>query len=348
MTENNFEEEIWGFLSKLTGKDNPYIKNNKDRRKSNPYIKNDKDRRKIINILRNLFKKHEEEKRILQQNIMQAVSHTLGNMLFVQKAITNNLLNSANLDDDVKRLQLFQTVTASVLDSIKVAFGGNIENNIEFFSKNGKNRISLISTFYFALSINMDNLLQAAGYWEKIYDNFFCLTEENEDKIIEITENIQKNDDFKVIELSDDDIKRFINFFHSPSGYLLNDKFKINSQAVKDIFFEKDGYTFSIIFTIFQELIKNMFKYGLIDISNKFIINSKEDNEFYTIYFENNVKIEEKNRIGTLRGLEMIKLFSNILGEFKKEIKDDKFSITIRIKKVLIDKDDNENIMGWR
>jgi len=42
----------------------------------------------------------------------------------------------------------------------------------------------------------------------------------------------------------------------------------------------------------------------------------------------------------------MIKLFANILGEFKKEVKNDKFSITIKIKKVLIDKDDNENFMG--
>ena len=283
--------------------------------------------------------KHKLEKQILQQNIMQAVSHTLGNMLFVQKAITQNLLSSKTLEYDVKRLQLFQTVTASVLDSIKVAFGGNIENNIEFFSKNTGERISLISVFYFALSINLENLLEAAGYWEKIYDNFFYINAQNEDELIENTEIIQKNDDFRVLELTDDDINRFISFFHSKNGNLLNEKFKINLKALKSIYLERESYTFSIIFTILQELIKNMFKYGSIDIDNKFIINSEENKGFYIINFENNVKIEEKNKIGTLRGLEMIKLFSKILGGFNKKINNDKFLITIKIKKELIDKD---------
>jgi hypothetical protein len=243
-------------------------------------------------------------------------------------------------------LQLFQTVTASVLDSIKVAFGGNIENNIEFFIKNAEDKISLISIFYFALSINLDNLLQAAGYWENIYDNFFYLNEENEDEIIKNTESIQKDDDFKVLELSDEDINRFINFFHSKKGSLLNQRFKINTKNLKNIFIEKDSYTFSMIFTILQELIKNMFKYGSIDIDNKFTIDSEENEDFYIIYFENNVKIEEKNKIGTLRGLEMIKLFANILGGFDKDIKDDKFSIKIEIKKTFINKEEDENTLG--
>ena len=321
MADNNFEEEIWSFLSKLRGKDNSYIKNNKDRRK-------------IINILRNLFKKHEQEKRILQENIMQAVSHTLGNMLFVQKAITKNLSSSKNIELDIKKLQLFQTVTASVLDSIKVAFGGNIENNIEFFSEDTEDRISLLSIFYFSLSVNLENLLEAAGYWEDIYDNFFCINETNEDTIIESTELIQKNNDFRVFELTDDDINKFISFFHSKAGILINEKFQINTKAIEPIYIERESYSFSIIFTILQELMKNMFKYGYIDLDNKFVINSKEDDDFYTIYFENNVKIEEKNKIGTLRGLEMIKLFANILGGFKKELKDDKFIITIKIKKI--------------
>jgi hypothetical protein len=333
MEDTSIQEEIWGFLNQLRKKDSAYLKNNKDRRK-------------IISILRDLFEKHEQEKQILQQNIMQAVSHTLGNMLFVQKAITKNLLVTNTLEYDVKRLQLFQTVTASVLDSIKVAFGGNIENNIEFFIKNAEDKISLISIFYFALSINLDNLLQAAGYWENIYDNFFYLNEENEDEIIKNTESIQKDDDFKVLELSDEDINRFINFFHSKKGSLLNQRFKINTKNLKNIFIEKDSYTFSMIFTILQELIKNMFKYGSIDIDNKFTIDSEENEDFYIIYFENNVKIEEKNKIGTLRGLEMIKLFANILGGFDKDIKDDKFSIKIEIKKTFINKEEDENTLG--
>ena len=77
------------------------------------------------------------------------------------------------------------------------------------------------------------------NYYNIGKDFIFELDKEKIKVIKEGYETIFYKENFKVIELSDDDIKRFINFFHSPSGYLLNDKFKINSQTVKDVFFEK-------------------------------------------------------------------------------------------------------------
>ncbi|MBN2693432.1 tetratricopeptide repeat protein [bacterium] len=286
-----------------------------------------------------LTKKHEQEKRILQQNIMQAVSHTLSNMIFVQKAITKNLLGSSNIEEKIKKLQLFQSLTSSVIDSIKVAFGDNVENNIDFFKSISKNRLSVFTILYFGLNINLDNLLQAAGYWENIYRDFFKITSKNEEEIIDLTDEIRKNRDFNISELSENSVKNFSLFLKSDSNRVVMNNFLIDIDVLKNIYIEQESYTFSIIFTILQELIKNMLKYGSIDSEEPFIIKAIEFDDSYKITFKNRIKTQETNKIGTLKGLEMIKLFSEILGGFEKKIEENRFEITITIKKDFISED---------
>jgi len=281
----------------------------------------------------------EKEKTILRQNIMQAVSHTLGNMFAVQKAITKNLVGSDNLEEKVKRLELFQTITSSVLDSIKVAFGGNIENNIDFFNKALDNRISVYSIFYFALNINLDNLLKAAGFWDIIYNDFFKINKNNEDEVISLTDNIRNSKTFKILYLSDEEIAKFTNYFNSKEMNVVNDKFSIDINFLKDIYVEKESYTFAIIFTILQELVKNILKYGITSKEDRIIIKVIENNHDFTINFKNKIKQKKINKIGTLKGLEMIKLFSEIFGGFSKKIENNNFEIEIKIKKELFERE---------
>lgn len=293
-------------------------------------------------------KKHEKEKAILQQNIMQAVSHTLGNMLFVQKGITQNLSSSNNLENDIKRLQLFQTMTSSVLDSIKVAFGGNIDNNIEFFDKETENSIPLSSLFYFSLALNLENLLFGGQEWEKKRKNFLSINSKNRKEIFSKLYEVKDNPKFQILELSNEDILNFKNFFVSEEFNFVGKYFEINVEALNNIFIKKESYTFAIIFVIFQELIKNMFKYGSTKTNNDVIfkIIANNDKKIGLIFENRFLDSKTKNKIGTLKGLKMIEMFAKVLGGFKNNSNEEKFFIKIEIDKKFFKKGVDENLMG--
>ncbi len=275
-------------------------------------------------------KNHDE----YRKDLMQAVSHTLGNMFCVQKNITEALISSNSLKEDIKRLQIVQTITSSVLDAIKIAFGGNIDKNISFYYENGEKRISLNTLFYFSLTINLEVFLFDSAEWRLRRKKLFSINEENMDYILDKINEIRENPDYKILELSENTISVFEKFYQSDEFNLISSWFSIDVSVLKSVFVEKDSYSFAVIFIIFQELVKNMLKYGSFNSNGEKIFKiTSNDNNFIEIIFSNSKDGKKNEKIGTLKGLQMIEMFANVLGKFEKLEKDDNFTIKISIDK---------------
>jgi two-component sensor histidine kinase len=232
-------------------------------------------------------------------------------------------------------------MTSSVLDSIKVAFGGNIDNNIEFFNEKNEENISLSSLFYFSLALNLENLLFGGQEWEKKRKNLLSINADNNEEIFAKLYEVKDNSKFQILELSDEIILDFKDFFESKDFEFIGKYFEVNVDVLNNVFVKKDSYSFAIIFVIFQELIKNMFKYGSTKTNNDVIFKIiANNNEKIELIFENSfLNSKTKNKIGTLKGLKMIEMFAKVLGGFKDNSNDEMFSIKIEIDNKFFEKE---------
>ena len=296
--------------------------------------------------------KHEEQHKIeLQQakldernNIFQAVSHTLSNILVSQNVVIKNL-SSDHLLSDAKKLKLYHKIMASLMDSIQLAFTNDKkigQSKIKFYNENASNTISLFHIFYFCLNMNLQYLLEGVGKWEGINELFFEITDSNEDEIDEYIESISKDDNLSILDFIETDIDKFVGTFNGDMFNRISKYFDIKISNLKDIYVKQDEYTFSIFFIIFTELTKNMLKYGTIRDKGSMsfsIKSSVNEDKSTSIIFSNLTSNYAKNEGNTLQGLQMVKAFSEVLGSFDKNstnISDEynKFDITIKLENI--------------
>lgn len=280
----------------------------------------------------------------LQTNIFQAMSHTLANMLAAHKNMIANIKKGYDVAE-VRRLGTSHDIMVSLVDSIKISFSdiSRLRNKIEIFNQNGSDRISLYHLFYFCFNLSLHQLLQGGGKWEGTYLNFFSSNGNIDNELIEKVESIQKNETMLLSNMMSSEINNFIEYFHNDLLKMINQYFEINIDDLKNIFVTRDGYTFSILFTIFLELTTNMLRYGSIRDSQlrKFVVKSVRDRDVTQIKFTNFVSKQiTEDKSSTLQGLEMAKFFTNVVGnidqkpESRERFNDryDRFTFTINIK----------------
>jgi len=284
--------------------------------------------------------KKERKKNQVKSDIFQAVSHTLNNLISVENSIIKRLPDIKNLETNIRKLELFQLIMSSILNSIQVVFSNNKElHNINIYKRKRNNNIRVSSAILFALNLNINHLLKGIGKWEGIYNLFFDITEENEDLIDDKIEDIFKNEFFNISELTDMEMNNFKDYFFSSDMEFLSRYFTIDFELLDTLYVEKEDYSFALFFIIFQELIKNMFKYGtIVDKENqKFNIFSKKDGDDYLIVIENHFNKDSSSIMrNTLQGFKMVKMFSEILGGFSKTEENDIFRVEITINNNLI------------
>jgi hypothetical protein len=292
---------------------------------------------------------HEREKNKLKTRIFQAMSHTIGSFVWSDKLIINKIREGRSSENDIRRLELFNDLILSIMNSIKIAYSSDeiinctLDKDIEF-SKNPKN-ISLYHLFYFCFNINLERLIRGDEGWGSTRKSFFFLDKKDKTnywKSIDYFESIQNSPNFLISSLSEDAITNFIEFFKSNVLQKVNRYFDIQINELKNLYVIRNSYTFSVLFVIFLELTKNMFRYGSIKdkVKRIFKIYTVSDKEYFHINFINFVhKSSFVVKEGTLQGLAMVQEFSKVLGNFKKDEKPfensnfNKFSIELSIRK---------------
>ncbi len=293
-----------------------------------------------IKIKRNYEKsKHEEEKRKIKTRIFQAMSHTIGSFVWSDKLIINKIREGRSSENDIRRLELFNELILSIMNSIKIAYSSNkvIDNTLDKDIKCSKsvNNISVYHLFCFCLNINLERLIRGSEGWGSTRKSFFFLDKKDKTnywKSIDYFESIQNSPNFLISDLSEDAITTFIKFFKSNVLQKINRYFDIQINELKNLYVIKNSYTFSVLFVIFLELTKNMFRYGSIKdkVKRIFKIYAISDKEYFHINFINFVnKSSYIVKESTLQGLEMVQEFSKVLGEFQKTekpIKNSNFS----------------------
>jgi len=260
----------------------------------------------LENELQKAFLKAEQEKIKLRSNIFQAVSHTLGNMLNIENNSLDNILLNPD-SNEIKRLKLNNLIMSSIVLSIGIAFSDKsiINSKTQFFATANESNISLRDILLFCLNLNLNYLLTGSGKWQEISKLFF-----------EGIETI--NDIPQITELNHAEIKNFYNFILTQEYCKRNFVFEL--EPLQSIFVEKNSYTFAIIFVIFNELIKNMFKYGTIRDLNlrNYNISADTENGKLTVSFGNTARNNVNFEGNTLQGLNMVEEFAKAFGYIEK------------------------------
>ncbi len=283
------------------------------------------------------MRKQDRKQDELKQAIFQSVSHTLNNILVVQNVTLHNTL--ANPESSVKKLLMYNEIISSIMKSIQLAFAGKevIRSKVEIFKNHSIDRMSLYDVFWFCFALNFNQLLSGKGYWEAILETIFDLN--NNPENFEIVEKMIK--DLDITQMSSTEAEFFAERFYLPEFVVCNRLFKIDMDGLKNFYVEKDSYTFSIFFIIFLELTKNMFKYGFLNVgeNKNFRIECKVNPYDFKMEFANNFNNSQLLHTNTLQGLNMIKLFADMLGGFEKKTLDTKcqdiseFVVSLKIEK---------------
>ncbi|MCK4357760.1 MAG: N-6 DNA methylase [Candidatus Cloacimonetes bacterium] len=271
----------------------------------------------------------EKEKNELKTRIFQAVSHTIGNFIWAEKGIIHKIKENYNTANDIRRMELYHELMLAIMNSIKISFSkeniikSKIENDIEY-NKSDKN-ISIYELLYFCLNMNIDRLIRGDAGWGSIRNTFFNIDKwENKNKynkVIKYCESIYNSEDFLISDISHSEIFKFKNFFINEDFRDINRYFEIQIDELNNIFVVKNSYTFSILFIVLLELIKNMFRYGTVKNFDMriFKIFYSSDDDFHKITFSNLIHKDSMiNEESTLQGLEMVKEFLKVLGKFEK------------------------------
>ncbi len=258
----------------------------------------------------------EQEKANIKNNIFQAVSHTLNNIFVVENCIIEDLQDNYK-KNSVVRLKLLHMLSSSLMNSIQIAFSNSeaSKDKIKIFRKNQNNHISLYHLLLFCFNINLMSLMQGGGRWEDSKNVIFEINDENKKIKWSLISNYKE--EFEIIELSEKEIDNFNNSFFSNEELNIKRFFKFHIKQLENLYIEKNSYTFSILFVLFTELIKNMLIHGTINDKNKidYSINISETDDKINLQFSNlYFTLTEGSSSNTLQGVEMMKYFSSLLG----------------------------------
>ena len=289
---------------------------------------------KFLSVIGSVIQRKEDEKIQLRTDILQAVSHTISNIMLANKSITKRIKNGTNTANDVNRLELLNDLVLSTMKVIKVVFSNEdivvLKAPDDLSYEKIKDGISLHDLLYFCLNINLYYLVIGEGEeaWATIRNIFFSINRYDKKDVREklgMLKEMRKSPPFSISELSEEQISGFVNAFQSEQFEPIHKFFAIQIEELRNLYVRKDSYTFSVLFIILLELTKNMIRYGTIGDreARRFTMKSETEGEYVVLTLAN---VCQKSRLNfkesTLKGLAMIQEFSKVVGKFEQAEKD--------------------------